>query len=367
MLNNFSLTFKSLLFFGLLAMVGVAVGLVSYIKSDAARQAVAQRADMEAQVADMQALKLEIENQALSLKSFLLTGELSWSDTVRSGYQALSGHFDEMTTQQGIDAVKQDWQDWYNNFADKQLTMMRDPMTVELARAMEVSGESNQHLNDLIGLIDEQIEQRQSRMADLTAEQNAELNSVTSAALIGLVLLIVAAMGLAFLNHLIISRPLKKMVNVTGALADGNLDVDIANNRGDEIGKMYQALSVFQVNLRRSKQLEQDAAEQRKQAEIDRKEEMRRLAAEFDDVVGTIVGKLAGSARAWKRIHPIWPTRPGKRLNVRLPYPRQPSRPTPMCRPSQARQKSCLPRSTRSPARSPMLRVWPMKPITRLS
>ena len=293
MLNNFSLTFKSLLFFGLLTMVGMAVGLVSYFKSDAAREAVAERAVMESQVSSMEGLKLDIQNQAIALKSFLLTGDLDWSDTVKKDHSEISKHFDQMATKIQIDGVKKEWLNWYNSFAGKQLKMMRDPMTVELARAIEVSGQSNEQLKAVMANIDQQIAQLRSQMDQLTAEQNAELNSVTSAALIGLVLMIAAAIGLAFLNNQIVSRPLKKMVNVTGALADGDLSVDIASNRGDEIGKMYQALSVFQVNLKRSKELELDAEEQRKQAEVTRKEEMRRLADEFDNVVGSIVSKQA--------------------------------------------------------------------------
>ncbi|SFO11921.1 methyl-accepting chemotaxis protein [Cohaesibacter marisflavi] len=293
MLNNFSLTFKSLLFFGLLAMVGVAVGLVSYIKSDSARQAVAERSVMESQVSSMEGLKLDIQNQAIALKSFLLTGDLDWSDTVKKDYSEISGHFDEMAAGQQIADVKKEWLSWYNSFAGKQLTMMRNPMTVELARAIEVSGQSNEQLKAVMAQIDTHISGLQSQMDQLTAEQNAELRSVTSAALIGLVVMILAAIGLAILNNAIISRPLKKMVNVTGALADGDLSVDIDNSRGDEIGKMYQALSVFQVNLKRSKELELDAEEQRKQAEVKRKEEMRRLADEFDNVVGSIVAKQA--------------------------------------------------------------------------
>lgn len=293
MLNNFSLTFKSLLFFGLLTMVGMAVGLVSYFKSDAAREAVAERAVMESQVSSMEGLKLDIQNQAVALKSFLLTGDLDWSDTVKKDHSEISKHFDQMATKIQIDGVKKEWLNWYNSFAGKQLKMMRDPMTVELARAIEVSGQSNEQLKAVMANIDQQIAQLRSQMDQLTAEQNAELNSVTSAALIGLVLMIAAAIGLAFLNNQSVSRPLKKMVNVTGALADGDLSIDIASNRGDEIGKMYQALSVFQVNLKRSKELELDAEEQRKQAEVTRKEEMRRLADEFDNVVGSIVSKQA--------------------------------------------------------------------------
>ncbi|WP_321338524.1 methyl-accepting chemotaxis protein [uncultured Cohaesibacter sp.] len=293
MLNNFSLTFKSLLFFGLLTMVGMAVGLVSYFKSDAAREAVAERAVMESQVSSMEGLKLDIQNQAIALKSFLLTGDLDWSDTVKKDHSEISKHFDQMAAKIQIDGVKKEWLNWHNSFAGKQLKMMRDPMTVELARAIEVSGQSNEQLKAVMANIDQQIAQLRSQMDQLTAEQNAELNSVTSAALIGLVLMIAAAIGLAFLNNQIVSRPLKKMVNVTGALADGDLSVDIASNRGDEIGKMYQALSVFQVNLKRSKELELDAEEQRKQAEVTRKEEMRRLADEFDNVVGSIVSKQA--------------------------------------------------------------------------
>ena len=195
MLNNFSLTFKSLLFFGLLTMVGMAVGLVSYFKSDAAREAVAERAVMESQVSSMEGLKLDIQNQAIALKSFLLTGDLDWSDTVKKDHSEISKHFDQMATKIQIDGVKKEWLNWYNSFAGKQLKMMRDPMTVELARAIEVSGQSNEQLKAVMANIDQQIAQLRSQMDQLTAEQNAELNSVTSAALIGLVLMIAAAIG----------------------------------------------------------------------------------------------------------------------------------------------------------------------------
>ena len=182
MLNNFSLTFKSLLFFGLLAMVGVAVGLVSYIKSDAARQAVAELAEIENQVTSMEGLKQDIQNQAISLKSFLLTGDLDWSDSVKEDYAEISDHLDEMATGQQIADIKKEWLNWYNSFAGKQLSLMRDPMTVELARAIEVSGESSEQLTVTMVLIDKQIADLESQMDRLTAEQNAQLDSVTGAA-----------------------------------------------------------------------------------------------------------------------------------------------------------------------------------------
>ncbi|MBL4645364.1 MAG: HAMP domain-containing protein, partial [Rhizobiales bacterium] len=290
MLNNLSLTFKSLISFGLLAIIGIGVGLISYFQSQAAGDAVAKRYVIEQQVAGLKDLEFELVDQAMALKAFMLTGDLSWSDHVKEETPKLKKQFDALAAVEGMDKMQADWKSWYSDFAEKQLLLMRSPMSVDLARAIEVSGQSNRQLKAVVAAMNQKIAELTTTMEKLTHEQNNKLGNVTNFAMLGLALLIGATILLAWVNNLIVARPLGRMVKVTEALANGDLSVDISvTNREDEIGKMYQALLVFRDNLSRTQGLEVQNTQQREQAEVQKHTDMQQLADEFEQVVGTIL------------------------------------------------------------------------------
>ncbi|PCJ94295.1 MAG: hypothetical protein COA52_05380 [Hyphomicrobiales bacterium] len=294
MLNNLSLTFKSLISFGLLAIIGIGVGLISYFQSQAAGDAVAKRYVIEQQVAGLKDLEFELVDQAMALKAFMLTGDLSWSDHVKEETPKLKKQFDALAAVEGMDKMQADWKSWYSDFAEKQLLLMRSPMSVDLARAIEVSGQSNRQLKAVVAAMNQKIAELTTTMEKLTHEQNNKLGNVTNFALLGLALLIGATILLAWVNNLIVARPLGRMVKVTEALANGDLSVDISvTNREDEIGKMYQALLVFRDNLSRTQGLEVQNTQQREQAEVQKHTDMQQLADEFEQVVGTILRNQA--------------------------------------------------------------------------
>ena len=294
MLNNLSLTVKSSFSFALLAIIGIGVGLISYLQADAARDTVNERLVLERQVAGMAHLKLEILDQAMALKAFLLTGDLDWSEHVQEDVDKLEDQFKTLAGVEGISDIKASWKSWYTQFADHQMKLMRDPMSVDLARAIEVSGVSSDKLKIILDDMDSKIDAANSVMADLTARQNGMLANVTSFALLGLIALVGAALLLAFFNHVIASRPLVQMVGVTEKLAAGDLSIDIAENgRRDEIGKMYQALTIFRDNLLHTKKLELQSEEERVKAAELKKTEMNNLADQFDSTVGSIVSTVA--------------------------------------------------------------------------
>ena len=294
MLNNLSLTVKSSLCFGLLTVIGVGFGLMSYFQADAAMKAVDEKHVIEEQVSQMQTLKLEIVDQAMALKVFLLTGDLSWYEKVGNEVQKIEAQFDALTNVDGLDRIKGDWQSWYDQFALTQMTMMRDPMQVDLARAIEATGASSEAMTAILTALADEISTATALMDELTDFQNRELAKLGNFALLSMAMLVGLTMLLAFFNHMIASRPLNRMLDVTQKLANGNLSVDIeANGRDDEIGKMYQALAVFRDNLSKTKELETKTEEERQALHARKTAEMQQLADVFDSNVGSIVSTVA--------------------------------------------------------------------------
>ncbi|WP_029005916.1 methyl-accepting chemotaxis protein [Azorhizobium doebereinerae] len=94
-----------------------------------------------------------------------------------------------------------------------------------------------------------------------------------------------------------VTGPISSLTRVMTEVADGDLQVEVPGAaRHDEIGAMAKALLVFKDNLARTRQMEDDAARQRIEAEAERKEMMQGLASEFEREVGGIIGTVSTSS-----------------------------------------------------------------------
>ena len=108
---------------------------------------------------------------------------------------------------------------------------------------------------------------------------------MTSAIVIGL-----AAIGLGslFVLWLVLTTvpPLRQAIDATETLARGEtVDKLASSSRSDEVGALARALSVFGRNLEEKKRLEAQQQEQRRQAEAERREELHRIAGQFESRV----------------------------------------------------------------------------------
>ena len=296
MFNNLSLTYKSLLSFALIAAIGIGVGTISYRVSGMATDVVEQAAVLDKKLKQVEHVETDVIMQSMALKTFLLTGDLTWRDKVVAEAEKIEGKFSALASIDGTNKAKQLWSEWYADFASQQIALMRDPMTVDLARAMEVAGRNNAKLTQVINEIGNVTLNITEQLGVMTDQQNSEMNTLQNSALLGAVLMFVATVLLALFNQFTVSRPLKRMVDVTQALSGGDASVEIAqSSRKDEIGRMYQALAVFRDNIARTRTLEANSEKQREVAEVEKKAEMEKLAQSFERSVGSIVQTLVAS------------------------------------------------------------------------
>ncbi|EJN13936.1 methyl-accepting chemotaxis protein, partial [Bradyrhizobium sp. YR681] len=101
----------------------------------------------------------------------------------------------------------------------------------------------------------------------------------------------------AFLIGRSIAGPLTTMTRAMGALAGGDLKVEIpGRGHRDEIGDMAKAIQVFKESMVETERLrEEQVATEARQAE-QRKADMRNLAGEFERAVGEIVDTVSSAS-----------------------------------------------------------------------
>ncbi|MFZ1992459.1 MAG: HAMP domain-containing methyl-accepting chemotaxis protein, partial [Alphaproteobacteria bacterium] len=111
----------------------------------------------------------------------------------------------------------------------------------------------------------------------------------------------IAAVSATLLIAFMISRAtalsIRSIASATKNLAAGELSVNIAAlARRDELGAIVSSLNVFADNLQKMKLLRAEQEQQKKQAELDRRETLLGMASAFEGSVRSVVAALAVSA-----------------------------------------------------------------------
>ena len=101
----------------------------------------------------------------------------------------------------------------------------------------------------------------------------------------------------AFLIARSIVGPLTSMTRAMGLLAGGNLAVEIpGRGKADEIGDMAKAIEVFKDNMVATERLRHEQVEVEARQAESRKQDMVKLADQFEQAVGEIVNTLSSAS-----------------------------------------------------------------------
>lgn len=306
MLKNLSVTGKGIVAFALLAMVGVATSYFSYLKSVSAIEAVKETTELQHVISNLNNLDRELLSQTVALKNFLLSGNRNWVKRMKTAASQIDKGFGILT--ESLDhsklpnefagEIRNDWQLWQKQFANRQIELMRSPKTVDLARTLEITGKSTAMIEGIKKKISNKVTKYTTLQRKLALHEESELGLLGSAALISSIIVVGFAAFLGFLNYLQVSKPLAHLTNITHLLAGGDSNVKInMKKRGDEIGKLASALGIFRANILKTKELENQAFHQREQAEADRKAEMHQFADEFEQSLSGISNEIVSSSQ----------------------------------------------------------------------
>jgi methyl-accepting chemotaxis protein len=132
--------------------------------------------------------------------------------------------------------------------------------------------------------------------ANRTSIEAAKSGFVSSLSLKGVLALAVILPVVLWLAHLA-TRQLLDLAAAMMRIADGDLDIIVPYAaRGDEVGVMAKAVEVFKANATERIRLEAERDEGATRAATERKNELQRLADDFQATVGNIVHTVSSTA-----------------------------------------------------------------------
>ncbi|MGQ2967674.1 methyl-accepting chemotaxis protein [Rhizobium sp. TH135] len=289
MLNNLSVSAKGFIAFGILATIAIASSTFIYNRSIVAHEQVSEAATVNEVAAAIEEFSTDLSVANLQLKTFLLTGNRDYAASAQDVVAEMSKEkatLEKLFTEAApselpkLNEAFASLDAWKTNFVDRQILLMRDPATVELARAIEVTGEGEALAAAFQTKLTEVKSAMATRAATATAGQNEALEIVETVSLLASIIVAAAAALLGFLNYRLVSRPLTRLATATDRLANGDLNVEIVSGGKDEIGQMAASMQIFREAAIANKRLESEAEGNRQRAEAERIATQQRAEAD---------------------------------------------------------------------------------------
>lgn len=224
-------------------------------------------------------------NQETGLRAFLLAGEDNFLEPYHLGATQFEAAISELRTKTSdnpratrlSDEIMQLGISWRNDHAERAIRLMRNPMTREQGRAMEIDGAGKIQMDGIRELITGFHDMEAGLLDERAVSLRSSLNFATLTSWVGLVSAILFAIGGSLLLSRDITRPLANVKSVMEKLAGGDRQVDVpSQSRSDELGEVARAVEVFRAELERadkqrveSEELQEKARQEARESFID--------------------------------------------------------------------------------------------------
>ena len=167
--------------------------------------------------------------------------------------------------------------------------------TIQLRDAAMKSRAAAEELQAKIRTVADDLSDRVENLAkESTVEYQAASHLMMICSAIGIVL------GLSFgflIGQYGVARPIRAIVELLQSLAGGNFEVDVSGtDRKDEIGDVAKTALVFKENGLAKIRMEAEQKEAEQRALIQRKQDMIKLADQFEGAVGEIIETVSSAS-----------------------------------------------------------------------
>jgi methyl-accepting chemotaxis protein len=210
--------------------------------------------------------RLMLEHKANALKSFDTALELTEEPALRERIKAFEQHLADY-----VDVAQQ---------TGEGAEQRRNTLAKQIVDEITALGEA--------------MDERQN---EIGPAMSAKLNATVTMAMIFAVAVLAIGAGLALMLSNLIASPLQRTTRSMERLAQGDLTVTVEGvERKDETGALSRALQVFKDNALEMKRLEAQAEHDRQRAEIEKRQAMHALAADFESKVMGVVDAVAAAS-----------------------------------------------------------------------
>ncbi|MGF1463939.1 MAG: methyl-accepting chemotaxis protein [Maricaulaceae bacterium] len=253
---------------------------------------------------------LEATDMQRGMRGYLLSGQESFLDTYYAGERAI---YDRMAQMQAdisenpgqverLKAAAQILREWQAMAATPLIASRRDARSADaLAKLYDsfVSANGKQYFDTFRAQLADFVAEERTLMAQRRAESAATVKASVAWIIGGIAAAVLGGVAIALAIGASIAGPIGRMTAVMRALADGDTTVDVHGaDRKDEVGEMAKATLVFKTNAAETERLRQDAADRDAAAARERREELARLAEQFEANVGGVIEAVSGSSSA---------------------------------------------------------------------
>lgn len=300
--RSLSVTAKLALIFTAVMFAGIGTAIVTFIQAEAVVKTVHIKSQLVHELENIDLMEKEVEVGQSAVRAFLLTGDEAFLSRFDSAVAKRQASYKKLveTAVDGRDLITQAEElalEWENKIARRQIALMQHPDTVEMARTLEVTGES---VATILAIEEKMTGVREILFEHLKAADHAQDERLYNVEMIAAgsgVFLLLICLGAAFFSYRGVSQPISAIANQTRQIADGDLATEISYSaRGDEIGDLSRALTVFRDNLADNKRMEEEVRTRDDEAQASRRAELNTLAEEFENSVKSVVDRLGLSA-----------------------------------------------------------------------
>ncbi|WP_417820883.1 methyl-accepting chemotaxis protein [Terasakiella sp.] len=310
-LRHMKIAQKLSLSFSILIVVTVLMAIISFSAINEIKSAEHESENAHEMETTYQLYQQAFSEQRQGLLYYLLTGDRAGLKEFNDFGVVVTKHFkrlkDLSKNSKNVDGqvnkLGEYYGEWVTLYASEQIRLMRNYLTVNQARAVEVTGLPQ----GVISKFDHTAQELSRNLMEIAKEalatKEAAMTRFSTTIIVSVGLLIVAAIFFGIVLTRVIAGPIGRMTNVMGDLAAGQLDTVVNGaDRRDEIGGMAKAVEVFKQNAIEQREMQAKEAEQQ-ELERRRHEKLEELAKNFDekmriglDIVSRSVAEVMESA-----------------------------------------------------------------------
>jgi len=306
LLNSLSIGRKLTLAFVGVFVIGAAAAGVGLAMLATIQKTGGETKDSMAAAATLEETLEAFVAQQAAMRGLLLSGAPGFVETYRSevasfdaavqrAERALAG--DEQIAIE-LTAIAEIAAGWQRDVAERQIALMREQLTIDEARALEVSGVSEEAYEQIGALYDSIMAFKADELDVRSAAEASAFSTAYAVLIAGGVISLAAALGFGVLAHRTMSKPLAEMAGLMRRLAEGDTAVAVPDaERQDEIGAMAKALRIFKDNAVKTQEMTAKAKAEAEERAA-RAEKLRGLTEGFSADIGAALKEVTAAAQA---------------------------------------------------------------------
>ena len=309
LINNTKISIKLIAGFSTLVLIIVSLAGVTFEEIGQARNRVVDTTRINDIALDIEALRQQVSNQQAAVRGLLLSGNRQYIADYESAKTDYGALLDSLQARLTIDKAKELMSaastliaTWQTDIVARQISLMRNPLTVDEARVLEANGygermlrQANAELTSLNQLAKELIGRNEQAV-------ESAFDITLAVLLIGSAVALVFAGAAWFVLSRAIATPINGMSAFMGRLAEGHYDEQTANqNRGDEIGMMAKSVEFFRQRLIENREMAAHAARENEEKAA-RAKRIEDMTNEFEKASSQMVTSVAEGSSELKQV-----------------------------------------------------------------